>query len=151
MRALAEPPRTVRAAGGVLWRTGAGGELETALVHRPKYDDWSLPKGKLDAGEHPLVAAVREVGEETGLEATVGALLGVHDEHFTGTAPHGREEDFHGVHLVFAATVADGEPTVRETEGTTDAVAWFPVADVDSGILPVSEVVTAGLGMGTGR
>jgi 8-oxo-dGTP pyrophosphatase MutT (NUDIX family) len=56
----------------VLWRTGAGGALETALVHRPKYDDWSLPKGKPEAGEHPLETAVREVVEETGLSVVAG-------------------------------------------------------------------------------
>jgi 8-oxo-dGTP pyrophosphatase MutT (NUDIX family)/phosphohistidine phosphatase SixA len=58
----------VRAAGGVVWRrSGAGPEV--CLVHRPRYDDWSLPKGKLDAGEHPLAAAVREVEEETAVRA----------------------------------------------------------------------------------
>src|SRR3712207_1183187 len=62
----------VRAAGGALWRPSADGGIETAVVHRPKYDDWSLPKGKLDAGEHALAAAVREVGEETGLAVVVG-------------------------------------------------------------------------------
>jgi 8-oxo-(d)GTP phosphatase len=62
----------VAAGGGVLWRAADDGALETALVHRPKYDDWSLPKGKLDAGEHALPAAVREVSEETGLAAVVG-------------------------------------------------------------------------------
>jgi 8-oxo-dGTP diphosphatase len=72
VRALAEEAPLIPAAGGAVWRTGAGGALETAVVHRPKYDDWSLPKGKLDAGEHPLVAAVREVGEETGLQVAVG-------------------------------------------------------------------------------
>jgi 8-oxo-dGTP diphosphatase len=72
VRTLAEDGRLIPAAGGVLWRTGDGGALETALVHRPKYDDWSLPKGKLDAGEHALVAAVREVDEETGLQVAVG-------------------------------------------------------------------------------
>jgi 8-oxo-dGTP pyrophosphatase MutT (NUDIX family) len=72
VRALAEQPRTVRAAGGVLWRTGEGGALETALVHRPKYDDWSLPKGKPESGEHPLETAVREVVEETGLSVVAG-------------------------------------------------------------------------------
>jgi 8-oxo-dGTP diphosphatase len=55
----------VRAAGGVLYRP-AGNGVEICLVHRPRYDDWSLPKGKLEAGEHPLTAAVREVREETG-------------------------------------------------------------------------------------
>jgi 8-oxo-dGTP pyrophosphatase MutT (NUDIX family)/phosphohistidine phosphatase SixA len=56
----------VRAAGGVLYRP-AGDGPEVALVHRPRYDDWSLPKGKLDNGEHPLAGAVREVHEETGV------------------------------------------------------------------------------------
>ena len=72
MRTLAEQVRTVRASGGVVWRTGDDGALETALVHRPKYDDWSLPKGKPDAGEHPLETAVREVVEETGLTVVAG-------------------------------------------------------------------------------
>jgi 8-oxo-dGTP diphosphatase len=65
-------PTLVRAAGGVVWRQEAGGRLETALVHRPKYDDWSLPKGKPEAGEHPLQTAVREVVEETGLSVVAG-------------------------------------------------------------------------------
>ena len=60
------------AAGGVLWRTRADGTVETALVHRPKYDDWSLPKGKLDTGEAAVVAAVREVTEETGQQVVLG-------------------------------------------------------------------------------
>ncbi|MFR9780076.1 NUDIX hydrolase [Micromonospora sp. MS34] len=59
-----EGPALIRAAGGVAWRPGAAG-VEVCLVHRPRYGDWSLPKGKLDSGEHPLRAAVREVAEET--------------------------------------------------------------------------------------
>ena len=55
---------TVLAAGGVLWR-GDPARPELALVHRPKYDDWSLPKGKAKTGEHLLVTALREVTEET--------------------------------------------------------------------------------------
>jgi 8-oxo-(d)GTP phosphatase len=62
----------VLAAGGAVWRTSVDGSLETVVVHRPKYDDWSLPKGKLDQGEHAVQAAVREVGEETGLAVVVG-------------------------------------------------------------------------------
>lgn len=58
----------VRAAGGVVWRPGDA-EVEVCLVHRPRYDDWSLPKGKLEDGEHPLVAAVREVAEEADVLA----------------------------------------------------------------------------------
>ena len=65
----------VRAAGGVLWRETAG-RVEVAVVHRPKYDDWSLPKGKLDRGELELAGAVREVAEETGFACTAGPGLG---------------------------------------------------------------------------
>jgi 8-oxo-dGTP pyrophosphatase MutT (NUDIX family)/phosphohistidine phosphatase SixA len=64
--------RVVAAAGGSVWRRAPDGGLEAAVVHRPRYDDWSLPKGKLDAGEHALTAAVREVGEETGLAVVAG-------------------------------------------------------------------------------
>ncbi len=63
------------AAGAVLWRAGARGP-EVALVHRPRYDDWSFPKGKLDAGEAMPFAAAREVAEETGHRCRLGALLG---------------------------------------------------------------------------
>ncbi|WP_104523139.1 NUDIX hydrolase [Blastococcus atacamensis] len=67
-----EAVRTIAAAGGAVWRPGRDGGLETVVVHRPRYDDWSLPKGKLDPGEHPLTAAVREVLEETGLGVVAG-------------------------------------------------------------------------------
>ena len=67
--------KQVRAAGGVLWRPVPGG-IEVALVHRPRYDDWSLPKGKLERGEHALAGALREVREETGVEAVAGRTLG---------------------------------------------------------------------------
>lgn len=71
--------RPIRAAGGVVWRPAAEGEqagVEVAVVHRPRYDDWSLPKGKLAAGEPELEAAVREVLEETGYRVAVGRPLG---------------------------------------------------------------------------
>ncbi|WP_184929383.1 NUDIX hydrolase [Saccharothrix ecbatanensis] len=60
----------MRAAGAVLWRDGS-----VAVVHRPRYDDWSLPKGKVDAGETVPAAAVREVLEETGFHAVLGRYL----------------------------------------------------------------------------
>jgi 8-oxo-(d)GTP phosphatase len=62
--------RTIAAAGGVVWRQG-GESIEVALVHRPRYDDWTLPKGKLRSGEATLAAAVREVREELGAEVAV--------------------------------------------------------------------------------
>ena len=65
----------VRAAGGVLW-CEVDGEVRVAVVHRPRYDDWSLPKGKLEPGELEVAAAVREVEEETGFPCVVGRGLG---------------------------------------------------------------------------
>lgn len=68
--------KPIRAAGGVLWRSVEGSsEYEVAIIHRPRYDDWSLPKGKLDPGETEPVAAVREVGEETGHRSVLGRRL----------------------------------------------------------------------------
>jgi 8-oxo-dGTP diphosphatase len=64
----------VKASGGVVWRRGERG-IEVALVHRPRYDDWSFPKGKLDPGEGWEAAALREVQEEIGLRCRLGHEL----------------------------------------------------------------------------
>jgi len=56
----------IQAAGAVLWRKGSSGDLEIAIIHRPKYDDWSLPKGKVEPGESHISAGYRENQEETG-------------------------------------------------------------------------------------
>ena len=65
----------VHASGGVITRSGQDGEPEVLLVHRPRYDDWSLPKGKLVAGESDERCALREVEEETGLVCELGVEL----------------------------------------------------------------------------
>ena len=61
----------VRAAGGVVCRTTADGDLEVLLVHRPQYGDWTIPKGKVEEGETDEECAVREVEEEAGVRATL--------------------------------------------------------------------------------
>lgn len=71
MSSSADGP-VIAAAGGVVWRPADGGGIEIAVVHRPRHDDWSLPKGHVDAGEHALQTALREVEEETGLDVVVG-------------------------------------------------------------------------------
>jgi 8-oxo-dGTP diphosphatase len=69
----------IQAAGGVVWRVGDGAngsQMEIAVIHRPRYDDWSLPKGKLAPGESHLEGALREVHEETGYRVQPGRSLG---------------------------------------------------------------------------
>ena len=68
--------KLIRAAGGLLWRPDPDGR-RLAVVHRPRYGDWSLPKGKLERGETFSRAALREVREETGCEARLGRLAGL--------------------------------------------------------------------------
>lgn len=105
---------------------------------------WTLPGGGVDHGESPVETVRRELAEECGLEGEVGELLTVHDVHFTGTAPTGRNEDFHGIHLVYRATVPDDvAPRVVETGGTTDAVEWVPLEEVTGGARKVYDLVRA--------
>ncbi len=108
---------------------------------------WGLPGGGIDHGEAPRDAVVREVAEETGLSCEVGALVTVDDVRVRGTAPSGRDEEFHSVGIVFAASVAsDAVPQVVDVGGTTDAAAWVPIADVESGAVPVVDLVRTALG-----
>lgn len=106
----------VRAAGCVLWRpVGDGGRgVEVALVHRPRYDDWSHPKGKLHHGEGPAEAAVREVREETGMRCVLGAALTT--ARYTA---RGRPKEVR--YWVARATGGSFEPN-REV----DRVLWLP-------------------------
>ena len=65
----------MRAAGALVWREKSG-DLQVLLVHRPRYDDWSFPKGKLESGESLCACAVREVAEETGVQVRLEQPLG---------------------------------------------------------------------------
>jgi len=148
---MASLPQRQRVGAYAVMLREHGGRIEVLLSRlAPKVSRlelWTLPGGGVDHGESPAAALVREVREETGLEASVGDLLGVHDEHFTGTAPTGRTEDFHGVHLVFAATVGTKDAGVVETGGTTDRVAWVAMGDVTGGRVAVTDVVGFALGL----
>lgn len=66
----------IRAAGGVVCRAGSSGQTEIVVVHRPTYDDWTLPKGKVDPDETPEECALREVKEETGYKCELVRPLG---------------------------------------------------------------------------
>lgn len=68
--------KTIIAAGAVVWRKSESGQVEVVVIHRPKYDDWSFPKGKADIGEAVIACAHREVLEESNLETQFGPYLG---------------------------------------------------------------------------
>jgi len=111
----------VLAAGAVLWR-GTGDSAEIALVHRPRYDDWSLPKGKLAPGEHPIVGALREVLEETGQSGEVGRFL------CTLRYPHTRYGRQVLKKVDYWAMRAGGEASFSPNDEVDD-LAWLPAMD----------------------
>ena len=109
----------VRASGVLLWRR-RGQELQVALVHRPRYDDWSWPKGKLEQGEEWAVAAVRETFEETGLQVRLGAPL---PTSWYGLGTKDGRAQLKQVRY-WAGTVRGGKGTL---EHEIDQVEWLPV------------------------
>ena len=112
--------RTVCAAGAVLWRVtdpAADAALEIAVIHRPRYDDWSLPKGKVDLGETVPVAAVREVFEETGHRAILGRRL--------ATVSYPIDSGTKKVYYWAARSTGGQFVPGREV----DELRWLPVAD----------------------
>lgn len=117
---VAEPGPQVRAAGGVVLRAGTNGVPEVLVVHRPSYDDWSLPKGKLDPGESWHEAAVREVWEETGVTARLGVEL-------PSTHYHDRIGRTKQVRWWTMPMLRDDH---REPDGEVDEQRWVPAEEV---------------------
>jgi 8-oxo-(d)GTP phosphatase len=113
---MAEPePGEIQAAGAVVWRAGEDG-METALVHRSRYDDWSFPKGKAFAGEHVLLTAVREVAEETGIRVTLGRRLAT-TQYLTSGGP--KRVDYWAGRPVSPGAFIPGDEV--------DALSWLPL------------------------
>jgi 8-oxo-dGTP pyrophosphatase MutT (NUDIX family) len=106
----------VQAAGGAVWRNNDG-TTEVAVVHRPRYDDWSLPKGKAVRGEHPLDTARREVREETGIHPVLGPELPT--QHYRARA---------GEKVVRFWAMSGRDGGFRPTAEVDEAV-WLPVAE----------------------
>jgi 8-oxo-dGTP pyrophosphatase MutT (NUDIX family) len=110
--------KAVLAAGAVLWRcSDDGGEPEVAVIHRPRYDDWSLPKGKVEVGESEPLTAVREIHEETGYSSHLGRRL--------SSVSYSVEKQ--GIKKVqyWAARIVDGEFTPNDE---VDELKWLPVS-----------------------
>jgi 8-oxo-dGTP diphosphatase len=107
----------VRAAGAVVRRAGPSG-VEVLLVHRPRYDDWTFPKGKAEAGESDEETAAREVEEETGLRGTLGAEL-----------PSSHYRDSRGRDKVVRYWTMRPEDGAFEPHREVDEVRWVPVEE----------------------
>jgi 8-oxo-dGTP pyrophosphatase MutT (NUDIX family) len=101
----------------------SAGEIEVAVIHRPGYDDWSLPKGKPYAGEMLPATAVREVAEETGITGRVVAPLGVIDFWFTVEDRRVHKTDHHFLLIAEGGELSDDDIEVSE-------VAWVPLPEV---------------------
>jgi len=104
----------IQAAGAVLWRKSDISRLEIAVIHRPRYNDWSLPKGKIESGESHISAGYRELQEETGYESTFGPEIGTVVYKLEGAPKEVR-------YWAAAATVKTGTPNPQEV----DEVLWL--------------------------
>lgn len=113
----------IRAAGGVLWRNGADETIEVGVIHRPRYDDWTFPKGKLSSGESDMDGAVREVLEETGHRVTIGRPLGeVRYMKMQGGTTRPKVVRYWAMH-------ADGGSFSKNRE--VDELRWVPIGEAN--------------------
>ena len=116
---MASETTVIQAAGAVLWRYSASKKIEIALVHRPRYDDWSLPKGKVEDKESHIACAFREVLEETGYTPVFGPEI--------GQATYKVEEEKKIVRY-WSARATDA-PVAPVDKNEIDEVLWLEVKD----------------------
>src|SRR6478736_8169388 len=133
------PKRQRVAAYAVILRDGAILLSRLAPSVTPE-ELWTLPGGGLDHGEDPHDAVVREIYEETGLDAVVGETARLYSAHLPGVWRDGRRVDAHALRIVYEGWVAPDapEPQVVEVGGSTMAAGWHSVAAVLDGTVPVA-------------
>jgi 8-oxo-(d)GTP phosphatase len=109
----------IEGAGAVLWQATNDGDVTIAIIHRPRYDDWSLPKGGVDAGESHIQAAFREVLEETGVKAIFGPEIGTVDYEVNGVTKEVR----------YWLAEADQYNAATPNPEEVDATEWLSISD----------------------
>ncbi len=136
-------PAPIEAAGGVVVRSGDAGP-EVLVVHRVRQDDWSLPKGHLDAGEDAVTAALREVEEEAGVRCAVVRPLGA--TRYVGPLGPKRVR-------WFLMRPLEGDPVARPPDDEVDMARWLPAARLEGLLTYPSDLdlVRAALGAGPPR
>ena len=109
----------IEGAGAVLWQAIDDAEVKIAIIHRPRYDDWSLPKGGVDAGESHIQAAFREVLEETGVKAIFGPEIGTVDYEVNGVTKEVR----------YWLAEADQFNAATPNPEEVDVIEWVSISD----------------------
>ena len=140
-------PRQQRVAAYAVMLREREGDVEVLLSRLAprvsRAELWTLPGGGLDHGEDPRAALIREVHEETGLDATVGETAHVYSAHLPRSSRDGQLVDAHAIRIVYDGWVAPDAPApqVMEIDGSTVEAAWKPLSAVLAGYVPVAALV----------
>ena len=127
--------RPVLAAGGIVL-DGSGPDVRVLVVHRPSYDDWSLPKGHVDSGEELADTALREVAEETGVHATIVADAGT-TEHAVRVAD--RDAVKRVTWFTMRPAPGHADPSDRSPDDEVDRATWWTVDAALTGLTHAGE------------